>query len=259
MSLHDGHRDRMRDRFLKTGFEGMEDHEALELILYYFFPRINTNIIAHRLIDTFGSFYGVLSADPLDIEKVEGMGKKSAVLLGVIAEAGRKYFSQSKPAKRLPTLRTAAELICPLMYGLSNERFYLFCLNSSFTLMHQERVGEGSIDSVPIYTRRIAEIALRHYASYVILSHNHPGGDPRPSQKDITITLEIISALRPLGISVCDHIIVSDKAYYSFLDKGKHIHTLESRGMVVAAEDSLSYYRLMGEIADEKQPGMDQA
>ena len=206
MSLHDGHRDRMRDRFLQTGFEGMEDHEALELILYYFFPRINTNTIAHRLIETFGSFYGVLSANPLDIEKVEGMGRKSAVLLGVIAEAGRNYFSESKSAMRLPTLRAAAEYICPLMYGLANERFYLFCLNSNFTLVHREKVGEGSIDSVPVYTRRIAEIG--------------------------------------------DHIIVADKAYYSFLDKGNHIHTLESRGMAVAAEDSLSYLQLM---SPEKQ------
>ena len=253
MSLHDGHRDRMRDRFLQTGFEGMEDHEALELILYYFFPRINTNPIAHRLIETFGSFYGVLSANPLDIEKVEGMGRKSAVLLSVIAESGRKYFSESKSAKRLPTLRSAAEYICPLMYGLANERFYLFCLNSNFTLVHREKVGEGSIDSVPVYTRRIAEIALRHSASYVILSHNHPGGDPRPSKKDISITLEIIGALRPLGIGICDHIIVADKAYYSFLDKGNHIHTLESRGMAVAAEDSLSYLQLMSPEEQEAE------
>ena len=241
MSLHEGHRERMRNRFLKTGFEDMEDHEALELILYYFFPRINTNAIAHRLIDTFGSFYGVLSANPLDIQKVEGMGKNSAVLLGIIAEAGRRYFSQSKPAKRISTLRAAAEIICPLMYGLPNECFYLFCLNSSFTLLHKEKVGEGSIDSVPVYTRRIAEIALRHRASHVILSHNHPGGDPRPSHKDISITMEIINALKHLGIGVCDHIIVTDKAYYSFLDKGQHIHTLQSRGMLVAKEDSISY------------------
>ena len=172
MSLHEGHRERMRNRFLKTGFEDMEDHEALELILYYFFPRINTNAIAHRLIDTFGSFYGVLSANPLDIQKVEGMGKNSAVLLGIIAEAGRRYFSQSKPAKRISTLRAAAEIICPLMYGLPNECFYLFCLNSSFTLLHKEKVGEGSIDSVPVYTRRIAEIALRHHASHAV-SYTH--------------------------------------------------------------------------------------
>ncbi len=105
-------------------------------------------------------------------------------------------------------------------------------------------MGEGSIDSVPVYTRQIAEIALRHYASHIILSHNHPGGDPRPSEKDIAITMDIIHALKPLGISVCDHIIVTDKAYYSFLDKGSHIHTLESRNMMIAAEDSLSYLRM---------------
>lgn len=244
MAIHDGHRERMRERFLQTGFEGMEDHEALELLLYYFFPRINTNPIAHRLIDTFGSFYGVLSANPRDLEKVHGVGKNTAVLLGVVAEAGRLYFSQSKPARRITTLRAAAEFVCPLMYGLHNERFYIFCLNSSFTLLHQEKVGEGSIDSVPVYTRQIAEIALRHYASHIILSHNHPGGDPRPSEKDIAITMDIIHALKPLGISVCDHIIVTDKAYYSFLDKGSHIHTLESRNMMIAAEDSLSYLRM---------------
>ena len=121
-------------------------------------------------------------------------------------------------------------------------------------------MGEGSIDSVPVYTRRIAEIALRHSASYVILSHNHPGGDPRPSKKDISITLEIIGALRPLGIGICDHIIVADKAYYSFLDKGNHIHTLESRGMAVAAEDSLSYLQQMcirDRILDEATSALD--
>ena len=172
MSLHEGHRERMRNRFLKTGFEDMEDHEALELILYYFFPRINTNAIAHRLIDTFWLFfYGVLSANPLDIQKVEGHGQKFRRAAWHHRRGRTKVFFPVQAGEAhlhcCARLQRSSARSC---MAFPNECFYLFCLNSSFTLLHKERVGEGSIDSVPVYTRRIAETALRHHASHVILS-----------------------------------------------------------------------------------------
>lgn len=215
--MHEGHRDRLTKRFLNEGFEGFEDHELLEFLLFYALPRVDTNAIAHQLIDRFGSLSGVLEADAKDLEQVSGVGPKAAAYLAMFPEAFRAY-ERSKLGHR-PSIRSVREACAyarTLLFGKPVEQIYVVWLNMQNRVIHTERLSEGSVSESPIYVSRIAAAALRHRAVRAIVAHNHPGGSVRPSSADIRATQDILRALSVLGIELVDHIIISDNDYFSF-------------------------------------------
>ena len=219
--MHEGHRERVKNRFLNEGLDSFEQHQILELILFYSIPRKDTNSIAHYLINKYGSLSGVLEADPKDLINVPGVSNNTAILLTLIPSLTRIYLKDkwgNKPVLDSPV--KAGEYLLSLFCGKKYEVFYLICLDAQNRLNYAAQVFEGTINEAPIYPRLIVETALRHQANSVILSHNHPGGTLYPSDADIDATKKIISLLDSISIQVMDHIIVADDKYFSFAEKG---------------------------------------
>lgn len=219
--MHEGHRIRLKNRFLEEGLDGFEDHQILELLLFYAIPRRDTNEIAHSLLTKYGSLSGVLEADPKDLALTPGLGENSAVLLALIPSLARIYLKDRWGIK--PTLDSTAkagEYILTLCAGRSYEVFYVICLDTQNNVIYPALVHEGTIDQASVYPRIIVETALRHKAYSVILAHNHPGGTPVPSPQDIEVTKKIRVALESISISVFDHIIAAGHEYISCAEKG---------------------------------------
>ncbi len=214
--MHQGHRKRMKDRFIKEGLDGFDDHQVLELLLFYCIPRKDTNELAHKLIEKFGSLSGVFEADPADIEGTAGIGFNSAVMLNLIPSLSRRYFKDrwgGRPVLSKP--EEAGEYAVTLFAGRVYEVFYAICLDSKNGVIFPALVHEGTINEARIYPRIVVETALRHKAATVLLAHNHPGGTMKPSAADINITRSISNALNTIQIKVLDHIIVAGEQYYS--------------------------------------------
>ncbi len=206
---HDGHRKRLKERFLQTGLRGFAPHEALELLLCYAIPRKDTNGIAHRLIDTFGSFERVLNADYEALKRVEGVGENSALLIKLTLESC-KYYLASQRDERFTAASTTktAEFSATLFAGEVNEVSYLLCFDMRQRLINCTKLAEGSVNATEISVRRVVELAALHRAATVILVHNHPDGVAMPSAADISTTKRIFAALAEIGVTLDDHIIV---------------------------------------------------
>ena len=221
MTVHDGHRSRMRERYCREGLEGFAPHEVLELLLCYAKPRGNLNPLAHELLDVFGSLKGVFEASTDQLMAVKGVGKETATLLSLILPMFRKYqeciCAESKTLRKL----SEAERYCTSLIAAQRvERLYLISLSTAMQVVGVRMLSEGSIDEVPAYPRKVVEAALNHNAYTVILCHNHPGGLAEPSSEDIEITTRIETVLENLGIRVLDHIIVSGSKTYSMCQHG---------------------------------------
>lgn len=220
-NLHEGHRERMRARFLKTGLDGFDDHTALELLLFYSIPRGDTNGIAHRLMERFGSFSGVLDASIEELQKVPGIGERSAFLLKMIPEFSRRY---QEDRHSMGTILDSSEKIGNYLrnkyIGRTNEVVYLICLDNKKKLLYCDILTEGTINSAPITVRSIVEIAMRVGAASVVISHNHPQGFALPSADDIATTQKLRTALQMVSVELLDHIIVAQDDFVSLADSG---------------------------------------
>ncbi|MDD5018064.1 MAG: DNA repair protein RadC [Eubacteriales bacterium] len=215
--MHEGHRQRLTKRFLNEGLEGFEDHEILEFILFYAIPRVDTNAIAHRLIDTFGSLSGVFEADAKDLEQVTGIGKNAAAYLSMFPDVFRAYQrSKLGPRPYVKSIKDACEFARSLLFGKAYEQFYVIWLDTQNRVIHHQRLSEGGISESPVYLNKVAAAALRHHAVKGLIAHNHPGGNVTPSKADIDTTHDILRALNMLGIELVDHIIISEDASFSF-------------------------------------------
>ena len=176
-NVHDGHRKRLRQRYLTQGLEGFQPHEALELLLFYAIPRRDTNLLAHQLINRFGSLEAVLSAAPQELAQVEGVGESAAVLVSLLkpvtALASR---SREKKPPRLENLQSLMDYCRALPFPPGQETFYLICMDAQWRVVHTEALFSGTINMVGVHSRIIVETALRHHACYAAVTHNHPSG-----------------------------------------------------------------------------------
>ena len=221
MSLHDKHRARKKKQFREHGLDAFADHEVLELLLYYAIPRVDTNPIAHRLIDRFGSLYGVFSASVSELSGVEGVGEHTATLLTLLMPLYRRVKTTSKRRElSLASAERAGEYFSDLFLGVKREEMYEACLDAKGKLLACYRVAAGGTDAVNVNMRRVVENALHCQASAVILAHNHPSGVALPSPDDNATTLAAFDALRTVDIPLIDHIIVADGDFVSLRDNG---------------------------------------
>ena len=221
MPMHDGHRNRLKERFLKEGLDGFSEIQVLELVLFYCIPRKDTNPIAHALLEHFGGFSQVLEAPVEELKRIPGMGESSAAFLRLITETGRYYMvHRSTQASVLPTLEQCAEYMVPFFFGRRLETVFLLCLDAKCKVLCCKEVGEGSVNSAGISVRRIVETALGANASSVVLAHNHPSGVALPSGGDIQTTRRIAMALSAVEITLVDHIVVADEDYVSMAQSG---------------------------------------
>ena len=221
MAMHDGHRQRLKDRFLLEGLDNFDALQALELLLFYAIPRVDTNPMAHRLLKRFGSLSQVLEAPVEELEKVEGIGRNAAVLLQLSMAVGRYYMvNRAQQNTVLSTTEKCAEFLIPYFHGRRNEVVYLLCLDAKCKLLCCREVGEGSVNSAAVSPRKVAEIALGANASSVVLAHNHPSGIAVPSAEDVQTTYRVANALNTVEIILADHVVVSDGDYTSMLQSG---------------------------------------
>lgn len=221
MGIHDGHREKMRQRFLKGGLEPFADHEALELLLYYAIPRRDTNPIAHALMDRYGSLSGVLSAPVEDLQKVDGIGESAAVLLNLVPRLYRKArMADAAQETVLNSTERAGAYLLERFVDEKNEVIYQLCLDRKGKLIACKRLGEGDVSNAELNLRKVMENAILTSASAVILSHNHPSGIALPSKDDYATTDRIKAALRTIDVELADHIIVADGDFVSMADSG---------------------------------------
>ena len=211
MGIHDGHREKMRRRFLETGLEGFADHEALELLLYYAIPRRDTNPIAHALMERYDSLSGVLNAPVEDLEKVEGIGESAAILLSLVSRLSRKArIADASQETILNSSERAGAYLLERFAGERRELVFLLCLDRKGRLLACKRLN----------IRKVVEMALLTSASAVILAHNHPSGVAVPSSSDEAATRQVAEALRTIGVRLVDHIVVADRDFVSMADSG---------------------------------------
>ncbi|MBE6964204.1 MAG: DNA repair protein RadC [Ruminococcaceae bacterium] len=221
MGIHDGHREKMRRRFLAGGLDVFADHEALELLLYYAIPRRNVNPIAHALMERYGSLSAVLSAPVEDLKQVAGIGERTAILLKLSpALAGKARLTESGQEQAMTSSELAGQYLLERFAGEKNEVIYQLCLDRKGKLLVCKRLGEGGISSAALDVRRLVENAILSQASAVILAHNHPSGIALPSGDDYSATERAKAALATVGVALADHIIVADGDFVSMADSG---------------------------------------
>ena len=221
MGIHDGHREKMRQRFMTGGLDAFADHEILELLLYYAIPRRDTNPIAHALMERYGSLPAVLAAPMEDLKRTEGIGESAAVLLHLVPQVCRRArLAQVGEDQVLNSSERAGAYLLECFDGESREVIYQLCLDRKGKLLACKRLGEGSVASADLDVRRLVENAILTGASAVILAHNHPSGVALPSDGDYTATMRVRAALNAIGIELADPIIVADGDFVSMADSG---------------------------------------
>lgn len=220
-NLHDGHRARVRERFIEHGFKGFKEHEILELLLFYAIPRVNTNKLAHVILDEYKTLANVLDADPIALQKVPGVGENAAVLLSMMPHLFRAY-ENSRYEKNclIPDSCALGEYALSMLRGKKNEEFVLICLDSNRRVRWSGTIISGTIDGLEAYPRLVVEEVLKHNASTVAFAHNHPGGTLRPSAEDRRTTQILLELLNSIDVEVIDHIIVAGERYYSMSEAG---------------------------------------
>ena len=221
MSIHEGHRQRLKERFLREGLDNFEEHQVLELLLFYGIPQRDTNEIAHELIREFGSLPNVLEASPEDLRKVKYIGDNVATLFQLITAVAR-YYQVSRAMREviLTSIDACGKYLVPFFHSRQNETVFLLCLDAKCKVLCCEKVGEGSVNSAGIPIRKIVEMALKANATSVILAHNHPSGLAIPSGEDIQTTRRVALALDAVEIGLADHIIVADNDWVSLSQSG---------------------------------------
>lgn len=213
-SIHAGHRERLRERYDRSGMDDYADHEVLELLLTYAIPRGDVNRQAHALVERFGSVAGVLDALPEEICEVEGLGPNAARFLTMMPSVFRRYaLGKVTTTRTMDTLAAIGEYLMALYTGITFERVYLLLFDNSMGLIDCVHLADGSVNCSNVTVRRIAELALFKHASGVVLAHNHPRGLAIPSGSDHQVTQTVESALETLGVPLLEHIIVTENRY----------------------------------------------
>ena len=221
MGIHDGHRQRMKTRFLEYGLDNFDDVNALELLLFYALPRQDTNELAHRLMDRFGSLSAVLEAPARDLMAVDGVGESAAALLRLLPELSRRYImGKTDHADPIDTPAAAGRFFIPRFLYETEEVVMALLLDARKRPLLCRVLSRGVVDAAEISARKLAQLCMERRASGVILAHNHLSGVALPSAEDETTTAALSKAMELLGVELCDHVIVAGCEYVSMRESG---------------------------------------
>ena len=216
-----GHRERLRERFRKGGHSALADYELMELVLFMTIPRGDVKEPAKALIKRFGSFAEAMAAPAEQLRKVDGIGEKVADNIAIIkAAADRIARGEVQERKVLDSWQGVIDYCRTAMGFADKEHFRILFLDKRNALIAAEVQQTGTVDHTPVYPREVIKRALELSATALVLVHNHPSGDPTPSEPDIKMTRTIVETAGPLGIVVHDHIIVGRKGHVSFRGLG---------------------------------------
>lgn len=214
INCHKDHRQRMRAKIQSNGFASLEDHEKLEVLMYYTIPRANTNEQGHRLIDRFGSFSAVLDAPLDEIEKVEGIGHSTAYFLSLLPQVVGCYINDKNcSVGEFNTIDDIGRYMTTKFHGCNVEKTYIICLDSKNKILREQEISSGSANSVEFNFPEITKIALEMECHSIVLAHNHPGGVCLPSGEDIDASNILRETLRTLKINFIQHFVVVNDSY----------------------------------------------
>lgn len=216
-----GHRQRLRERFVFGGEDAMQDYELLELLLFMAIPRRDVKPLAKDLLNAFGSLPELMSAPHSALSQVEGVSENTATAIKTVSALAARMMKQELMQK--PVLNNWTRLMdyCHMtMAHETKEHFRILFLNKKNEMIADEIQGSGTVDHTPAYPREIMKRALELGATALILMHNHPSGDPKPSQTDIDMTNQIIAAAKPFDITIHDHVIIARNGQTSFRNEG---------------------------------------
>jgi len=209
-AIHEGHRQRLKERFLSEGLDSFQPHEVLEFLLFFGIQRRDTNALAHELISRYGSLSEVIDAPYEQLVQEKGMTANAAVLLKALPPISKVYLRDKQaPRQTLNSPKKLCAYFPDFFLGEMTEVIYLLTLDDALQPISCDRIAEGTVDAANCSVRLIAANALRHSASRVVLAHNHPRGFASPSNDDVLFTREICKSLRMLDIELVDHIIVA--------------------------------------------------
>ncbi len=218
MNEHKDHRKRLKSDYFTNGLDSFEDHKALELLLFYSIPRIDTNVIAHRLIARFGSYRGVLTASYDELLEVDGIGEESALFLRLFADSCRRFeLSDRRYTERFMTVDKVGTLLRTLYSGKTREEIYVLMFNGRMEMIGMESIAIGSFSSASVSAGTLVELALKNRAAGIVLAHNHPSGVCLPSGDDITLTSQLEHLCSQMGVSLLEHFIIADDDYFAIM------------------------------------------
>ncbi len=216
-----GHRQRVRERYLKSGLDGWQDYEVLEFALFYAIPKRDTKPLAKELLRRFGSLQSVVEAPVRDLVQVPGVGLHTALMLRFMRDMARVYLRNRmhSPAV-LDSPQAVHDYACASLKGLSDESLLVIALNSANAVADSTILQRGTVDHAPVYPRKILEYAITRKAVGLIMAHNHPGGGLQPSRQDLEITRAVRQALELVGVKLLDHLIVGRDGFASLASQG---------------------------------------
>ena len=221
MSVHEGHRERMRRQMKTSGMDSLSDVQVLEVALYYAIARRDTNEIAHALLRRFGSLSGVLEAPRAELLKIDGVGESAADLLLLFIQMERRHLMDRAGRETiLDTTYKCAQYLMPRFIGEQEEVVYLLCLDAKCKALDCSLIHRGAVNMTAISVRTIVKAALDHNATSVVVAHNHPSGLALPSREDRATTLALKAALDAVDVVLVDHVIVADEDFVSLADDG---------------------------------------
>ncbi len=214
-----GHRKRLKERFIKGDGKDMADYELIELILTLAIPRRDVKPIAKQLIKTFGDFAGVLNASPLQLMEINGIKESAVTVLKIIRAAAQRLSWQNLASDDMPVLLNIDSLIdfcrCAMAYS-DVEELHIIYLDAKLKVIKTELMQRGSLTGVSASPRNIVKSAMENKAVSIIMVHNHPSGNTKPSENDKIITRKVAEACELMGIKLQEHIIISKSSYFSF-------------------------------------------
>ncbi len=217
----EGHRKRLRERYRKSGLKGFHDYEFIELLLTYAIPQKDVKPIAKELISKFGSIRGIFDASLEELSSVKGVGEQSALLIKLLKEGSTLYLKDRVKGKEiLSSPQHVLDFCHHTLSGEKNEKFMVIYLTTKNELIDTEILEEGTINQTAVYPRKVVEGALKYNASALIFVHNHPSGDPTPSQTDRKLTEALVKAALTIDVTVHDHIIIGKNTHFSGREGG---------------------------------------
>ena len=216
-NIHANHRQRMRKRYRQQGLDGFHEHEVLEILLYYCYPRCDTNKIAHKMLDEFKTLQHLFEANVETIMARLGCTENIAILLNLMPAIAKCYLRSKWGEKvELTSPEAAGEYAINLFVGEQVENFYALCMDTRLRINRACLISKGTVDEVSVFVRELVRKAIEYQAASIILVHNHPGGTIKPSLDDNAVTSRVRDALKLINVSVNDHIIVADGKYFSY-------------------------------------------
>ncbi len=216
-----GHRKRLRDKFLKSGLSGFHDYEVIELLLTLGTPRKDCKQAAKDLLKRFKTLQGVFAASPRELNEVKGIGPKNQLGLRLIKAVSERYLNAT--VLHRDPINNSKKLVAYLTANMRDkhrECFKVVYLDAKNRVLDTETLFRGTLTASSVYPREVVRAALDHHAAALIFAHNHPSGDPQPSQEDMAITRQLVFACRVMGMTVHEHVIIGQDKYFSFADQG---------------------------------------